>query len=158
MAEIKAPFTIPKRVFLAGSIEMGKAEHWQERVVRELSAYDVEILNPRKDDWDSTWVQSADNAQFFQQVDWELDAMERADLILMYFAPECKAPITLLEFGLHAKDRRLLLCCPDGFWRKGNVDVVCLRYGVTTVKDLSTLIAYAKASLTQSQRPEKVEK
>jgi len=29
MQEIKAPETLPKRIFLAGSIEMGKAENWQ---------------------------------------------------------------------------------------------------------------------------------
>jgi hypothetical protein len=29
MQEIKAQETLPKRIFLAGSVEMGKAENWQ---------------------------------------------------------------------------------------------------------------------------------
>lgn len=56
MREVKAPSrsALDMRVFLAGSIEMGQAEQWQERVVHALSdAGDLVILNPRRDDWDS---------------------------------------------------------------------------------------------------------
>jgi len=66
MKVIKAPnkliFDEPKSIFLAGSIEMGKAENWQERVTKELKKFDnVVIFNPRRDDWDSTWEQKIDN-------------------------------------------------------------------------------------------------
>lgn len=56
MREVKAPSrsALDMRVFLAGSIEMGQAEQWQERVVHALSdAGDLVILNPRRDDWGS---------------------------------------------------------------------------------------------------------
>lgn len=126
MTEIKAPETLPMRIFLAGSIEMGKAENWQERVANELSNIpNLTILNPRRDDWDSTWVQSIHDTQFREQVEWEIAAMELADVIFMYFAPETKSPITLLELGLFARSGKLIVCCPDGFWRKGNIEVVC---------------------------------
>jgi hypothetical protein len=36
MTEIKAPNKLPKTVFLAGSIETGEAENWQEMVARRL--------------------------------------------------------------------------------------------------------------------------
>lgn len=29
-----------------------------------------------------------------------------------------------------------MVCCPDGFWRRGNVQVVCARYGVKLVEAL----------------------
>src|SRR5262249_24691138 len=99
MNEIKAPEALPKRVFLAGSIEMGTAENWQERVVRELATMpnlNLTILNPRRENWDASWVQSISNPQFKEQVEWEIAAQEMADMIFMYFAPETKAPITLL--------------------------------------------------------------
>jgi hypothetical protein len=126
-----------KSVFLAGSIEMGAAEDWQDVVASSVKSKEAVILNPRRKDWDSSWVQSIHNPQFRQQVEWELEAMDKARHIFMYFSPGTKSPITLLELGLHADHQeRLVVCCPDGFWRKGNVDVVCRRYGIPQVPNL----------------------
>lgn len=143
MKEIKAPNKVENarmHLFLAGSIEMGAAEKWQEKVTAALKEYNVTVLNPRRDDWDSSWVQSIDNAQFKEQVDWELSAMQLSDTIAMYFDPATKSPITLLELGLYARTGKLVVCCPDGYWRKGNVDVVCNRYNVQQVNTLDALI------------------
>lgn len=131
-------------IFLAGSIEMGAAENWQEKVIKALSHLDCTILNPRRDDWDSSWVQSIHNDKFREQVEWELKALENAEFIIMYFDPNTKSPISLLELGLHARNSRLLVCCPEGFWRKGNVDIVCSRYGISQVDTLSELLAKLK--------------
>ena len=57
----------------------------------------------------------------------------------MYFDPKTKSPISLLELGLFAKSGKLVVCCPDGFWKKGNVDIVCQRYKVLKIKDLDCL-------------------
>jgi hypothetical protein len=142
---IKPPTPLPDtlaapNVFLAGSIALGQAEPWQAEVERALADLPIIILNPRRDDWDASWPQRADHPQFREQVEWELAAQERAGLIAMYFAPDTQAPITLLELGLFARDGRLIVCCPDGFWRKGNVDIVCQRYGVPQAEDLAALI------------------
>jgi hypothetical protein len=128
-------------VFLAGSIEMGVAENWQEKIEREL--HDMEnicILNPRRDYWDSSWKQDIEDPQFNEQVSWELNALEKADLIIFYFSPETKSPVSMLELGLFARSRKAIVCCPKGFWRKGNVDIVCKRYGVEQVNSLEELI------------------
>ena len=133
MKQIKAPNQINHKehtIFLAGSIEMGVAENWQDKVVKLLKNTGWTILNPRRDDWDSSWKQSIDNEQFKEQVEWELDAQERADMILMYFDPKTKSPISLLELGLFIRSEGIIVVCPDGFWRKGNVDIVCKRYRV----------------------------
>ena len=143
---IKAPHPIPKMLFLAGSIEMGAAENWQEQVALVLGQRCI-ILNPRRDDWDSSWIQDMANPTFLEQVSWELAAMERADTILMYFSPGTRSPITLLELGLFARSGKLIVCCPQGFWRRGNVDIVCKRYGVPVVESLETLIRYGDMSL-----------
>ncbi len=130
------------KVFLAGSIEMDTAEKWQEQICKKLSNLDLIILNPRRDNWDSTITQTAISPQLNVQVNWELTALENADLILMYFDPHTKSAITLLELGLfHQKP--ILVCCPDGFWRQGNVEIVCQKYGVTLVKDKETFFAQA---------------
>lgn len=162
MKIIKAPQSIDiegKSFFLAGSIEMGKAENWQQKVERLLYdyAFPITVLNPRRDDWDSSWVQSIDNPQFREQVEWELNAMERSDCILMYFDPNTKSPITLLELGLWAHNwdritpegRKLIVCCPEGFWRKGNVDVVTAKYDVDQAEDIESLVEFGIQFITE---------
>lgn len=127
-----------KKVFLAGSIEMGAAEDWQTKITQRLSDSDVIILNPRRNDWDSSWVQSIDNPQFHEQVSWEMYGLTQADVIALYFDPTTKSPISLLELGLHADDGKLVVYCPEGFWRKGNVDIVAKyhKFPVYTDKEL----------------------
>lgn len=117
-------------VFLAGSIEMGAAENWQDKFAKEFKDFNITFLNPRRDDWDSTWKQSVDDKNFAEQVGWELYGLEACDYVVMYFDPNTKSPISLLELGLHAHDHKLYVCCPDGFYRQGNVEIVCKYYGI----------------------------
>lgn len=123
--------TNKRTVFLAGSIEMGKAVNWQEEWSKRFEEEGWNVLNPRRDDWDASWVQDFTNPQFYQQVEWELKGQERADLILMYLAPDTISPISLLELGLFAATGRLHVVCPKGFQRRGNVEIVCERYGIS---------------------------
>lgn len=129
--EIKAPQVsgTTVRIFLAGAIDMGQAEKWQDRVVEKLRKFSdltgvpIEIYNPRRDDWDSSWEQSVENKQFVQQVEWELVHLEKADLALFYFPESSKAPITLFELGytLGRKSAAAITYCPKGYYRSGNV-------------------------------------
>jgi hypothetical protein len=121
-------------VFLAGSIEQGSAENWQEEVENNMAGYPITIWNPRRSDWDPSMK------DIRPQVEWELNALNKADLIAMYFDPNTKSPIALLEFGLYAKSNKLIVCCPEGFYRKQNVDTVCEQYKVAVLKDLDSLI------------------
>jgi hypothetical protein len=136
------------RLFLAGSIEMGQAEDWQTTVENSLKDLDILILNPRRDEWDVRWAQTIDNPPFREQVEWELEGQERASLIAMYFAPATRAPITLLELGLAARSGKLVVCCPEGYWRKGNVEVVCDRYRIPLVGSLADLVGAVRRRLT----------
>jgi len=110
-------------VFLAGSIEMGKAEKWQDRLANELSDYEVVLFNPRRDDWDSSWVQDpTPGTKFHEQVSWELEHIRKSDLVVFYFDPNTQSPITLLELGyVIGSGMQAIVCCPDGYFRKGNV-------------------------------------
>ena len=54
----------------------------------------------------------------------------------MYFAPDTKSPISLLELGLFADRKDMIVVCPDGFWRKGNVEFVCKEYGIPLLNTL----------------------
>jgi len=145
MAEICPPQALPSDfsncIFLAGSIDLDKAVNWQAQIVESLQdRSDLILLNPRRKEWDSSWPQEASFGPFREQVEWELKAQEEAAMIVMYFAPTSKSPITLLELGLFAQTGRLVVCCPEGYWRKGNVDIVCQRYGVPMVGNLEALV------------------
>ena len=141
-------FDVPKgykKIFLAGSIEMGKAEDWQQKVITAVSDFEKVIYNPRRENWDSTWAQTIDNPKFKEQVRWELESLENSDLIVMNFTPDTMSPISLMEFGLYARSGKMVVYCPEGFWRKGNVDVVCEMYNIPQeekFEELITLIKY----------------
>jgi len=144
---IKAPGDtegIEDGVFLAGSIEMCKATDWQKEIEDKLKDFDVTLFNPRRDDWDSNWEQSIDNPEFNEQVVWELDSLDKAKKIVFYMDKDTKSPITLMELGLHAKDSNRCVYCPDGFWKKGNVDIVCKRHNVPMVDSIDDLVKYIK--------------
>jgi hypothetical protein len=126
---------------------MGSAEDWQSQFERSLSDLDVLILNPRRDEWDNSWEQSINHALFREQVEWELAGLERATVVAMYFASATKAPVTLLELGLCARSGRLVVACPAGFWRRGNVEVVCQRYGVPLLDNLPDLVVEVRKRL-----------
>jgi hypothetical protein len=129
-------------VFLAGTIEMGAGEDWQPKAIKALSGKVGALYNPRRADWDSTWKQSISDPQFSEQVNWELDHIERADIVYFYFDPKSKSPITLLELGLvsgmgekRAGATPAVVCCPTGFWRRGNIEIVCARDNIPLYAD-----------------------
>lgn len=153
--EVKAPNKWDKHldnvdeiVFLGGVIDQGNAPAWQKRIADELSVYDsLLILNPRREAWDPTWEQSINNPQFVDQVTWELIAQEKASMIIYVFAPDaesapvCKAPVTLLELGLYI-DNEVYVVCPPGYYRKGNVDIVCERYKIRVFESVDALMPH----------------
>lgn len=153
ITEIKAPNPIPKdlhympTIFTAGSIDMGAAKDWQQEFKEGMEGgLDAVILNPRRNDWDSSWVQSISNPQFREQVEWELDHLTSSEIVIFYFDPDSKSPITLLELGLVAKSntRSVVVCCPPGYWRRGNVEVVCSKYHLMLVSSMEELISITK--------------
>lgn len=121
---------VPRSVFLAGSIEMNAAVDWQTDLCEKLSNVGGYIFNPRRKEWDSSWKQEKSDPQFHEQVSWEMTALDAAQIIYMNFDPATKSPISLLELGLYAQSKKIFVNCPDGFWRKGNVDIVCERFGI----------------------------
>jgi len=148
MTEFKPPQQIQNRnkksIFLAGTIDMGNSEDWQFLVKNILADKDVDIYNPRRASWNSSWIQEFENPQFYQQVNWELDALEKADFIVLNLLPDSKSPISLLELGLFAKSGKLLVCCPKQFYRSGNVQIVCDRYNIPLFTDIEELIKNIK--------------
>ncbi|UTC28992.1 nucleoside 2-deoxyribosyltransferase-like protein [Brevundimonas phage vB_BpoS-Marchewka] len=125
-------------VFLAGTIDMGDSLDWQEKASTVIGPIAEIIYNPRRPAWDSSWEQTIDSEAFNNQAHWELDMIERADFVLVNYLPGSQSPVTMAEFGLCCalKPRQTIVCCPQGFWRKGNIDIMGERYGIPVYEDL----------------------
>lgn len=138
MKEIKAPNHIDSfqnTIFLGGTIDMGNSVNWQKELKDYLNEHcpeykdSIQLLNPRRDDWDSSWVQHKDNKEFNQQVTWELNALEQSSFRVFVFLPDSKSPITMLELGLF-KHKASIVYCPFEFYRSGNIHIVCEKYNI----------------------------
>src|SRR5262245_17280715 len=100
MLYVKSPNSIDvassaMRLFLAGSIDSGTAEDWQSLVVDRLRDLDVVVFNPRRATWNPGASTESEPEEIRRQINWELDAIERSDLMAFYFATGTKAPISL---------------------------------------------------------------
>ena len=136
-------------VFLAGSIEMGAAIDWQAEIANRLKHLNGTLFNPRRSEWDASW--GPGHPELIRQINWELDFLERANIIVMYLDPSTKSPISLLELGLNSNARLsdMLVCCPDGFYRKTNVEVVCNRYKIPLFQTFEELVSGLVGALVE---------
>lgn len=120
----------PLNVFLGGTIDDGESLDWQSELIRELDEKDtvhpIMIYNPRRAEWNK----DADKDELKKQIDWELYHLERADIIAMNILPNSKSPISLLELGLFARDKKMIVFCNENFYRYENVRIVCQNYGI----------------------------
>ena len=102
-------------VFLAGSIEMGKALEWQKDVTERLSSLPITVLNPCRNHWNANLKQDISNPEFRGQVQWELEHQEKATMIAMHLYLGTISLISLMELGLFIKTKKMVICCPEGF-------------------------------------------
>ena len=66
--------------------------------------------------------------------------MERADIVAVFFAKGTLAAITLMELGLFIQSgKKVVVACEEGFWKRGNVQIVCERFGVRVLGTLDEL-------------------
>lgn len=151
---IKAPSSLKNgfRVFLSGSVE---GKDWRAALMKKLKSQDIIFLDPRRDDWDSSWKKSKTDPKFSKQVNWELHGLEKADVIALYFDKASESPISLLEFGLFGRSGKMIVYCSKGFAHKGNVDIVCERYKIEQVDSMDKL---AKSIISKYSKTGKKEK
>ena len=153
------PKGIDTRIFMAGSIDNGNSIDWHSDVFRRICDYDIlapivmQFLNPRREIWDSSMSPTIDNAQFVEQVEWELSGIHSSDFILFYFQPGSVSPISLLECGLITSPEfrgRVIVCCPEGYWRRGNVEITCRYHGVPVVRTIDELVDQVVGKIIES--------
>lgn len=131
-------------IFLGGSIENGKAVLWQDDISVKIMDKNnkVVLYNPRREKWDANLSNSLDNHVFEEQLNWEYDHLALADIIFLYFQPGTYSPISLLELGLFSDKSKIVVCCPEGFWRKGNVDFICKKFNISMIDKVDEILNF----------------
>lgn len=120
-----------KSIFLAGTTSQVDPTDWRQALSTSLTDLPITIYNPYRADWDSSWREDIDFAPFREQVEWELDRQAQADLVVVYFHPATKAPVSLLELGVWVRvPGKTIVVCPEGYWKRGNVQIVCEKFDV----------------------------
>ncbi|KAK5634192.1 hypothetical protein RRF57_009906 [Xylaria bambusicola] len=139
-APSEEPITGVKSVFLAGTTTAVGNADWRESISALLAAYPITLFDPNRPDWDSTWREDITFHPYREQVLWELDKQEKADLVVVYFHPATVAPISLLEFGLSARvPGKVIAVAPEGYSKRANVQLVCQKYSIEFLDAIDTL-------------------
>ncbi|KAK0742797.1 hypothetical protein B0T18DRAFT_413753 [Schizothecium vesticola] len=120
-----------RSVFLAGTItKTARGVDWRDAVIEALSHLPVTIFNPLRPDWDSSWREDVEFHPFREQVEWELDMQDHADIVFVYYGPGTEAPISRLELGLAARQGKAMVTCHRDYKKRGNVHIVSQRLGI----------------------------
>ncbi|CRK18976.1 hypothetical protein BN1723_012778, partial [Verticillium longisporum] len=131
-----------KSIFLAGTTHKDAGD-WRATLCKALQHHPVTIFNPLRLDWN--WSNDMSDSRFSEQVTWELDMQEAADLVVVLFHHSTAAPISLLEFGLAARSGKVIAACLESdskrYENKGNVQAVCARFQIQLLETQEDLHA-----------------
>ena len=142
---------------LFGTIEKDPTNNWASNLSTALLDLPIQILNPRRDDWDSTWREEVSFTPFRENVEWEMSHAEKVTLLVFCFKAGSLCPITLLELGMHAArfGDHTVVCCEEGFYKRRNVEIACSRFGVPfmkTTEELQKLVRSRMEALCESDK------
>lgn len=123
-----------KSIFLAGTTTPTDGPDWRETLINAISHLPVTIFDPTRPDWNSSWKEDIEFPKFRDQVEWELDMQERSDVVVIYFGPNTKAPISLLELGLVARSGKAIIGYHKEYEKRGNLQMVAYKFGIKIVE------------------------
>lgn len=144
-AEIVTPLRfLEKKVFrtlfLGGTIDNGNSVDWQAQAIRDLGDHFDAIYNPRRSDWNP----EAGPGGVRDQIDWEMTHLDSCTHILLNFEKGSLSPISLLELGLYARSRKIVVRVDPEFWRLINVEEVTDKYQIPTFYHMYLAVQYLK--------------
>ncbi|MCH2032625.1 MAG: nucleoside 2-deoxyribosyltransferase domain-containing protein [Tenacibaculum sp.] len=122
--------------FLAGSIDFKESTSWRDLVVSKSSKNTI-FFDPTREDHDTLG-----NQEMVCHIQWELEALEIADMIILNFLPDAKSPISLVELGLYMRLNKLIVVCPKGFYQYRYVSTICDKYNTPIYHNLKEVFKY----------------
>ncbi len=138
-----------RMLFLAGSINQGVTADWQSDMAAIFDKRGYMVLNPRREEWDASWVQSIDNPHFKEQVEWELSGLANSSFVFFYFHGDNMSPISLFELGYvinHPRPKKIIVVADEDYQRRGNLEVVCKRHSIPLFESLLNYLALDQES------------
>lgn len=123
-----------KSVFLGGTIDNGDSLNWQDKTITELinlGISNINIYNPRREHW----LSKDQHQENEYQIKWEQEHLDKSDLIVIVLLDDSKSPISLLEMGLYAESKKLIVFCTPNFYRWDNVRLTCEKYHIPLIQD-----------------------
>lgn len=148
MKVIKAPNstdTLGTTVFLGGTIDNGDSIDWQTEFANKFESVDVTFLNPRREKWITDIEQSIDCPIFREQLEWESFNLEYSDYILINLLADSKSIISVAELAEYgSKGKKMVVCCPKGFWRNGNVEFLCEKFSIPLFREIEHVEHYLR--------------
>lgn len=146
-------------VFLAGTIDNGKAEPWAHLIADEFKDQAINFFDPRRAIWDGSMEQRARNPVFRHQVEWETAHLEGCDIPFFNFVGGSLSPVTIGEINYVVASRANatvfrpmpIVVCPDDFWRKGNIELLCEAHDIIVHNDVASGIEALKVAISELQ-------
>jgi hypothetical protein len=139
-----------KSIFLAGPTPRSpEVPSWRPRAVQLLQemGFDGTVFVPEDDD--ASWKFSYDD-----QIEWELEALHSATVIAFWVPRDLEtmpAFTTNVEFGLFAKNRNVVLGCPEDAPKMKYLDGIARLYGL--LGPWPNLEGTMAAALNMAERP-----
>ena len=117
-------------VFLAGSMPAQKDTNWRHEAINKLGD-GYHFFDPTNPDHDTL-----NDEQMRAHIKWELDALKLSDYVVLNFLPDSTSPISLVELGLYMASEKLLVICPQEFYKWRYIDTLCKEYGTPIFQNL----------------------
>ncbi|MEP2240010.1 MAG: nucleoside 2-deoxyribosyltransferase domain-containing protein [Maribacter sp.] len=129
-----------RSIFLAGSMDHKQEGSWRTKVIAEFGAHDI---------FDPTHVHhnNLNDEQMKRHVQWELDALQLADMILLNFLPIALSPISLVELGMYVRSNKLIVICPKAFYKSNYVNTLCKKYNTPIFNNITEAKTLLKNSI-----------
>ena len=105
------------KLFLAGSIT--GAPDWQKIIISKVKDFDIAIYNPRRRNFSNN-ISGLD----VEQISWEHEYLEKADVVSFWFCKETLSPITLFELGTYSKiSKPIVIGMDPEYLRRRDIEI-----------------------------------
>jgi len=105
-------------IFVAGGIS--NTANWQNSMIELLSDEGVVTYNPRREHYSTL-----EPKLLVEQITWEYENLQKADMILFWFSNQTLCPITLYELGRwgNSSHKTIFVGIEPGYLRQQDVEI-----------------------------------
>jgi len=129
-----------RSIFLAGSMDHKQEGSWRDEISAEFGMYS--IFDPTNNNHDHL-----NTKEMKRHINWELNALQLSDIILLNFLPDALSPISLVELGMYVRSNKLIVICPQEFYKSNYVHTLCEKYNTPIFNNITEAKTLLKNSI-----------